>query len=95
MLRWSFDEASKGFKRFSLFSPNLCYPSAHRASPRCCIAPFTHVVASDYGARIIDREIARRVSFLIGLDGKLTHVTDAPSADTHLSEMKEAVAKLK
>jgi len=34
------------------------------------------------------------VSFLIGLDGKLAHVTDRPSADTHLSEMKEAVEKL-
>jgi hypothetical protein len=32
---------------------------------------------------------------LIGLDGKIAHVTDSPSADTHLSEMKDAVAKLK
>jgi peroxiredoxin len=34
------------------------------------------------------------VCFLIGLDGKIAHVTDSPSADTHLSEMKEAVEKL-
>jgi peroxiredoxin len=40
------------------------------------------------------RDMARRVSFLIGLDGKIAHVTDSPSADTHLSEMKEAVEKL-
>ncbi len=37
---------------------------------------------------------ARRASFLIGLDGKIAHVTDVPSADVHLAEMKEAVAKL-
>jgi peroxiredoxin len=41
-----------------------------------------------------DRNMARRVSFLIGLNGKIEHVTDTPSADTHLSEMKDAVAKL-
>jgi peroxiredoxin len=37
----------------------------------------------------------RRVSFLIGLDGKIVHVTDSPKAETHLGEMKEAAAKLK
>jgi peroxiredoxin len=35
------------------------------------------------------------VSFLIGLDGKIAHVTNVPQAETHLSEMKEAVEKLK
>ncbi|HXG48619.1 MAG TPA: peroxiredoxin [Methylomirabilota bacterium] len=40
------------------------------------------------------KNIARRASFLIGLDGRIAHVTDTPSADTHLSEMKDAVAKL-
>ena len=52
-------------------------------------------IADAYGVRITDRKMARRVSFLIGLDGKIAHVTDTPSADTHLSEMKEAVEKLK
>src|ERR1035438_1919296 len=42
-----------------------------------------------------DKNMARRVSFLMGLDGKIAHVTDTPSADTHLSEMKEAVGKHK
>jgi peroxiredoxin len=41
-----------------------------------------------------DRNMARRVSFLIGLNGKIAHVTDTPSADTHLTEMKEGVEKL-
>ena len=35
----------------------------------------------------------KRVSFLIGLDGKIAHVTDGPSADKHLAEMKDAVEK--
>ena len=40
------------------------------------------------------KNMARRASFLIGLDGKIAHVTDVPSADVHLAEMKEAVEKL-
>jgi peroxiredoxin Q/BCP len=53
-------------------------------------------VADAFGARRApDAKIARRVSFLIRKDGTIAHVTDAPSADTHLNEMKEAVARLK
>jgi len=52
-------------------------------------------IADAYGVRMTGRNMARRVSFLIGLDGKIAHVTDSASAETHLSEMKEAVAKLK
>ena len=51
-------------------------------------------IADVYGVRISGRSMARRVSFLIGLDGKIAHVTDSPSADVHLAEMQEAVAKL-
>jgi len=40
------------------------------------------------------KNIARRVSFLIGKDGRIVHVTDSPSADVHLAEMKEAIATL-
>jgi len=51
-------------------------------------------IADTYGVRMSGRSMARRVSFLIGLDGKIAHVTDSPSADVHLTEMQEAVAKL-
>src|SRR5205814_8073011 len=51
-------------------------------------------IADEYGARMPNKSMARRVSFLIGLDGKIAHVTDNPSADVHLNEMKDAVAKL-
>lgn len=52
-------------------------------------------IADAFGVRReAGKNFARRASFLIGLDGKLAHVTDVPSADVHLSEMKDAVAKL-
>ena len=44
-------------------------------------------IADAYGARMAGRDMARRVSFLIGLDGKIMHVTDTPSAETHLGEI--------
>ncbi len=52
-------------------------------------------IADKYGVRVTGRNMDRRVSFLIGLDGKILHVTDSSNADTHLAEMKEAVSKLK
>lgn len=51
-------------------------------------------LATLYGTRMADRPMSRRVSFLIGLDGTIRHVTDSANADLHLSEMKAAVAKL-
>jgi peroxiredoxin Q/BCP len=52
-------------------------------------------IADAFGVRReAGKNFARRASFLIGLDGKLAHVTDVPSAEVHLSEMKDAVAKL-
>ncbi len=59
------------------------------------IADTDGAIADAYGARMTGKGMARRTSFLIGLDGKIVHVTDTMSADTHLSEMKDAVASLK
>src|SRR2546422_9668800 len=52
-------------------------------------------IADAFGVRVPGKNVARRVSFLIGKDGKIAHVTDSPQADVHLNDMKEAVAKLK
>ena len=52
-------------------------------------------IAEAYGTKMEGKNMSRRVSFLIGLDGKIVHVTNVPQAETHLSEMKEAVEKLK
>ena len=51
-------------------------------------------IADAYGVRMTGKNMARRVSFLIGRDGKILHVTDSPSADVHLAEMQAAVDKL-
>ena len=52
-------------------------------------------IADTYGARMKgDRKMDRRVSFLIGLDGRIIHVTDNPSADVHLEEMQRAIHNL-
>jgi len=52
-------------------------------------------IADAYGVKMPTRPIAKRVSFLIGLDGKIAQVTYTINADTHLTEMKSAVEKLK
>ncbi len=52
-------------------------------------------IADAYGVRMNGRAMANRVSFLIGLDGKIVHVTNSPNAETHLTEMKAAAAKPK
>src|SRR6478736_5979 len=52
-------------------------------------------IADAYGVRMPDKARARRVSFLIGKDGKILHITDSSDVDKHLTEMKAAVAKLK
>lgn len=52
-------------------------------------------IADQFSARIPGQKMARRVSFLIGKDGMIKHVTDTPKAETHLAEMKAAVEKLK
>jgi peroxiredoxin Q/BCP len=48
-----------------------------------------------YDARVVGRKMARRVSFLIGLDGKIVHVSDSGNPDVHFNEMKDAIAGLK
>jgi peroxiredoxin Q/BCP len=52
-------------------------------------------IADAYGVRMNGRKMDNRVSFLIGLDGKIVHVTNSPDAEKHLTEMKAAAAKLK
>jgi peroxiredoxin Q/BCP len=51
-------------------------------------------LADSFGVRMPEKNMARRASFLIGKDGKIIHVTDSPSADTHLMEMRGEVEKL-
>jgi thioredoxin-dependent peroxiredoxin len=52
-------------------------------------------IADIYGVRMAGKNMAKRVSFLIGLDGRIVHVTDTGNPDVHLAEMKAAIAGLK
>ncbi len=52
-------------------------------------------IADAYGVRMEGKKMAKRVSFLIGLDGKIVHLTDSGDPDKHFSEMKDAIASLK
>jgi peroxiredoxin Q/BCP len=53
------------------------------------------VIANAYGVKMPEKPMAKRVSFLIGPDGKIIHVTNASAAQTHFDEMKDAIAGLK
>ena len=50
-------------------------------------------IAEAYGAKMPERNMARRVSFLIDKAGKIAHITDNKDAQIHLTEMQDAVAK--
>jgi peroxiredoxin Q/BCP len=52
-------------------------------------------IITAYDAKMPVVSMAKRVSFLIGLDGKIVHVTDAGNPDIHFNEMKDAIAGLK
>jgi thioredoxin-dependent peroxiredoxin len=80
----SFDNAESHQKFISKF--NLNFP---------LLVDTDGNIADAYGARMAHKQMAKRISFLIGKDGKIAHVTDNPSADVHLTEMKKAVANLK
>src|SRR6516164_10964376 len=79
----SFDSADSHQKFISKYSLN--FP---------LVADTDGKIADAYGVRMPDRPMARRVSFLIGEDGKIAHVTNTMNADTHLTEMQDAVEKL-
>lgn len=47
-----------------------------------------------YGVRMDHLNVAHRVSFLIGLDGKVAHLTDAGNPAIHFEQMQAAIAAL-
>jgi peroxiredoxin Q/BCP len=48
-----------------------------------------------YGVRMDHLDMAHRVSFLIGLDGKIVHITDAGNPAVHFEQMEAAIVALK
>jgi peroxiredoxin Q/BCP len=79
----SFD-GKNSHKEFA-FANNLSFP---------LLADTGGHIAYAYGARMGDKKMDRRVSFLIGLDGRIIHITDSPDPAVHMREMVAAVAKL-
>ena len=51
-------------------------------------------VAAAYDVKMPLLSMAKRVSFLIGMDGKIVHVTDTMNPQTHFAEMQTAIAGL-
>jgi thioredoxin-dependent peroxiredoxin len=52
-------------------------------------------IADAYGTRWGSKDLSQRVSFLIGLDGKIVHVTNSGNPQQHFNEMEAAIATLK
>ncbi|MGH7941423.1 MAG: peroxiredoxin [Limisphaerales bacterium] len=51
-------------------------------------------IVDAYGTRMGAMNMSNRVSFLIGLDGKIAHVTNSMKPQVHFDEMKAAIASL-
>lgn len=51
-------------------------------------------IVEAYDVKMPVMKLAKRVSFLIGLDGKIVHVTDAMNPQAHFDEMQAAIAGL-
>lgn len=51
-------------------------------------------IVSAYDVKMPVMSMSKRVSFLIGTDGKIIHVTDAMNPQTHFDEMQTAIAAL-
>jgi len=52
-------------------------------------------IVAAYDTKMPLIKMSKRVSFLIGTDGKIIHVTNAMSPQTHFDEMQTAIAGLK
>lgn len=59
------------------------------------LADTNGVISAAYDVKMPLIKLDKRVSFLIGKDGKILHVTDAMNPQTHFDEMKAAIAGLK
>lgn len=80
----SFDDASSHQKFIKRYDLNFTL-----------IADTTGKIADAYGVRMPGRDMAKRVSFLIGKDGKILHVTNSPNPEVHLNALKAVVKSLK
>jgi len=59
------------------------------------LADTNNTIINAYDVKMPALSMSKRVSFLIGLDGKIIHVTDAMNPQKHFDEMKAAIDGLK
>ena len=59
------------------------------------IADTSGEIIKAYGTKMAVMNMSSRVSFLIGLDGKIIHVTESMNPQRHFDEMQAAIAALK
>ncbi|MGO8701371.1 MAG: peroxiredoxin [Limisphaerales bacterium] len=78
-------DSAKSHKEF-IFKYDLNFP---------LLADTSGDIAKAYGAQMGDNDkMDRRVSFLIGLDGRIVHITDSPDPAVHLREMQAAITRV-
>jgi peroxiredoxin Q/BCP len=52
-------------------------------------------IAEEFGVRLDEqKKLDRRVSFLIGVDGKILHISDAPDPNVQLKEIAAALSQV-
>jgi peroxiredoxin Q/BCP len=51
-------------------------------------------ISDAYGTRMGDKNMSNRISFLIGLDGKIVHETNSGNPQQHFDEMQTAITSL-
>jgi peroxiredoxin Q/BCP len=79
-------DGEESHKNFA-FKYNLAFP---------LLADTSGQIAEAYGARMrTDKKMDRRISFLIGLDGRILRITNSPDPAVHLKAMAEAIVQLR
>ena len=80
----SFDSSASHFKFAQEY--NLKFP---------LIADTTGAISKAYDTKMDILNMSKRVSFLIGTDGKIIQITDSGNPQKHFTEMQAAIANLK
>jgi peroxiredoxin Q/BCP len=70
------------------------FAEQYRLNSTLVADPDGKIIAA-YNVKMPMMSLSKRVSFLIGLDGKIIHVTDAMNPQVHFDEMQAAIAGLK
>jgi peroxiredoxin Q/BCP len=59
------------------------------------VADTAGIIANAYGTKMELKNLSKRVSFLIGTDGKIIQITESNNPEKHFQDMQAAIAGLK